>query len=266
MIRRVASGILAIQLLFSGCALAANRTLAAEGDYVAQKNLNKPLAHWKLWHLRNGDYEVEENLAGPTHVVQVFRFDAQFVPSGFSLTIDSLPVKPGRSGKKPPRAILPTIISCRYTIENLSCDSENNGRKASPSIAAKPPYVLVPVDFYALDQTWLMTSICRFIEHKVAEGNVVDVYAMMDGKIYIGRPVQLTYAKNTTARVLGKEQPVTEYEVWMGGEDGAWTLNDLSTLQVTTDGLVASIRGKSNPELGYAIANYKEYERWPPHR
>ena len=266
MISRVASFILAIQLLCSGCALAGDRTLAAEGDYVAQKNLNKPLAHWKLWHLRNGEYEVAENLAGPTHVVQVFRFDAQFVPSGFSLTIDSLPVNLSRSGKKPPRAILPTIISCRYEIENLSCESENNGKKASPSIAAKRPYVLVPGDFYALDQTWLMTSICRFIEHKVAEGNVVDVYAIVDGIIYVGRPVQLTYARNTTARVLGKEQPVTEYEVWIGGEAGVWTLNDLSTLQVTSDGLVVSIRGKSHPELGYAITNYKEYERWPPHR
>ena len=36
-----------------------------KGDYVAQKNLNRPLAHWKLWHLRNGEYEVAENLAGP---------------------------------------------------------------------------------------------------------------------------------------------------------------------------------------------------------
>src|ERR1700730_14823271 len=56
--------LLSTALLVSHSAMAADRTLAAEGDYVAQKDRKKSLAHWKLWHLQNGEYEVAENLAG----------------------------------------------------------------------------------------------------------------------------------------------------------------------------------------------------------
>jgi hypothetical protein len=65
---------------------------------------------------------------------------------------------------------------------------------------------------------------------------------------------------------MGKSQPVTEYEVWTEGKPGEWTLSKLSVLQVTSKGLVASIRGKSDRSFGYAISNYKEYEPWLPTR
>lgn len=263
---RMLSLLLIIAMLFSRPANAADRTLAAEGDYVAQSGRHKPLAHWKVWHLRNGDYEVVETLAGPSHIVQVFHFDAQFLPSGFSLTIDTRPTIPTAERRKLQFAVYPTIISCRYSTQDLSCETDDNGKKSAISIPAKQPYVFVPGEFYALDHTWLMTGIVRLTEHNHSEDNAVNVYIMLDNKIHAGEPIQLTYAGKETANVMGKSQPVTEYEVWTGSEPGAWVLSKLSVLQVTSQGLVASIRGKSDPGFGYAISNYKEYEPWLPSR
>jgi hypothetical protein len=258
--------LLSITLLLSRPANGADRTLAAEGDYV-QSDRHKPLAHWKVWHLRNGDYEVVETLAVPSqNIVQVFHFDAQFLPIGFSLTIDTRPTIPTTERRKLPFEVYPTIISCRYSIQDLSCETDDNGKKSATSIPAKQPYVFVPGEFYALDHLWLMTGIVRLTEHIHSEDNAVNVYMMLDNKIHAGEPIQLTYAGKQTANVMGKSQPVTEYEVWTGSKPGEWVLSKLSVLQVTSKGLVASIREKSDPGFGYAISNYKEYESWLPSR
>jgi len=176
---RRASLLLSVTLLFSSTASAADRALVAEGDYVARSNLGKPLAHWKVWHLRNGDYEVVEALAGPSHIVQAFYFDAQFLPSGFSLTIDTRPTIPATERGTLPFAVYPTIISCRYSTQDLSCETEDNGKKSAISIPAKQPYVLVPGEFYALDHTWLMTAIVRLTQHNHSDppwsANTVDL-------------------------------------------------------------------------------------------
>lgn len=259
--------LLSIALLFSRPTSAADRTLAAEGDYVAQSNPNKPLAHWKVWHLRTGDYEVVETLAGPSrNIVQVFHFDPQFLPNGFSLTIDTRPTIPAAERRKLPFTIYPTIISCRYSIRDLTCETEENGKKSATSFPAKQPYIFVPGEFYALDQTWLATGIVRLTEQNHSEDNAVNVYTMLDNKISSGQAIQLTYAGKRTANVMGKSQPVTEYEVWTGSKPGEWVLSKFSVLEVTSQGLVASIRGKSEPGFGYAISNYKEYESWLPSR
>lgn len=272
--------LLSIALLLSRPANAADRTLAAEGDYVAQSNPHKPLAHWKVWHLRNGDYEIVEALAVPSqNIVQVFRFDAQFLPVGFSLTIDTRHTTPTTQRRKLPFEVYPTIISCTYGIQDLSCETDDNGKKSATAIPAKQPYVFVPGEFYALDNLWLMTEIVRSNEHIHSEDNAVDVYTtgldnkihvgqpiQLDNKVHAGHPIQLTYAGKRTANVMGKSQPVTEYEVWTGNRPGEWVLAKLSVLQVTSQGLVVSIRGKSDPAFGYAISNYKEYESWLPSR
>jgi hypothetical protein len=259
---RMLTLLLSIPLLLSGPIRAADRTLAAEGDYVAQSNLHKPLAHWKVWHLRTGGYEVIETLAGPNqNIVQVFDFDAQFLPNGFSLTIDTRPKIPV-AAQKPPFAVYPTIISCRYNVEDLSCESESNGKKSAVSIPAKPPYVFVPGEFYALDQTWLLTAVVRLTEQKRSEDTAINVYIMLDNNLHVGEPIQLTSAGKRTTDVMGKSQPVTEYKVWTETKPGEWVLSPLSVLQVTAQGLVVSIRSES--ESGYAISNYKEYEPWLP--
>jgi hypothetical protein len=273
-----------IAFLLSCPTLAADRTLAAEGDYVSQSNPNKPLAHWKLWRLRNGEYEVQETLAGPTYVMQVFHFDSQFLPNGFSLTIDTERKRPKALRSKAPWKSYPTIVSCRYTLQDLTCEGENNGKKSASSIVPQQPYVFVPGDFYALDQIWLMTGVVHLTEHNHSENTAVNVYTTYcapdkperdlkavkpwtDARICSARPIQLTYAGKQTASLLGKAQTVTEYEVWNAGrEPGAWVLNEFSVLRVTSQGLVAGIHGKSNPELGYAISNYKEYGPWLPSR
>jgi len=89
----------------------------------------------------------------------------------------------------------------------------------------------------------LSAGIVRLTEHNHSEDKAVNVYTMLDNKIHAGQPIQLTYAGKETANVMGKSQPVAEYEVWTGSEPGAWVLNKLSVLQVTSQGLVANIRG-----------------------
>lgn len=64
---------------------AQDRTLMAEGDYVAQsEKRDKTVAHWKLSQLPSGDYEVTESFVDNPYVMQTFRFDVQFLPIGYS--------------------------------------------------------------------------------------------------------------------------------------------------------------------------------------
>jgi hypothetical protein len=70
----------------SQIATAQDRTLIAEGDYVARsKNGDKPIAHWKLSQLTSDEYEVTESFVGNPYVTQIFRFDPQLLPIGCSL-------------------------------------------------------------------------------------------------------------------------------------------------------------------------------------
>src|ERR1700675_4985751 len=82
---RLVSLVLSFAFLFGQTLLAADRTLTAEGDYIAQTKIgDKPLAHWQLWHLGNGDYEVVETSIKNASSVQIFRFDSQFLPIGYT--------------------------------------------------------------------------------------------------------------------------------------------------------------------------------------
>ena len=82
---RFASLLLSFALASSESLVAADRRLAAEGDCVARtKTGDKPLSHWQLWHLSNGEYEVIDTSAKNTSSVQIFRFDTQFFPIGYT--------------------------------------------------------------------------------------------------------------------------------------------------------------------------------------
>lgn len=121
---RRTSLLLSIMLLACYSALATDRTLAAEGDYVSQQYPKRP-AHWKLWHLRDGTYEVEETLLRG-NVVQVFRFDSQFLPTGFSLTIDPDKARSKVLPQKPPFTPR-TMISIQTTYyRNMSTPRIND--------------------------------------------------------------------------------------------------------------------------------------------
>jgi hypothetical protein len=79
---RIVSVLLSLAFVFFQGAIAADRILVAEGDYVAQtKDGSKPQSHWKLWRLENGEYEAVDTSTKNSSSVQIFRFDAQFLPS-----------------------------------------------------------------------------------------------------------------------------------------------------------------------------------------
>ena len=78
-------------MVFTGYALPVDRTLIAEGDYAAEKeNGATTLAHWKLWRAKDGEYDVIESSVKNPHITQTFRFDAEFMPIGYSLDISAL--------------------------------------------------------------------------------------------------------------------------------------------------------------------------------
>jgi hypothetical protein len=229
--------------------------LAAEGDSIARtKTGDKSLSHWQLWHLSNGEYEVVDTSTNNASSVQIFRFDSQFLPIGYTKKFGTtswpqIPNAPTISG----RTIPGWTISCQYQSAELICDAESSeGHKSTTSIAAKPPYVFIG-EFYDLDFTWFMTGVVRLASRNGAKDGVVNVYALTDGAkppdigLKPDKPMKIVFAGEETTHVMGKTQVVKKYE-WGSRE-----------LRVTTQGLVVSMR---SDQLVYAISGYKEYEPW----
>ena len=256
---RIAPILLLFVLSSNQIAPAADRTLAAEGDYVAHtKSGDKPLSHWQLWHLNNGEYEVvDANIKKPSSV-QVFRFDAQFLPIGFIKRWEPItthnPNLPKISG---------WTISCQYGIDELSCHAKSSeGKESTTSIPAKPPYVFIG-EFYDLDFAWFMTGAVRLASRGNSRDGVVSVYALTDGAkpgdigLKPDAPLKISFMSEETAQVIGETQVVKKYE---------WGSNDIPVLRVTAKGLVVSLSHRTDPAIGFGISGYKEYESWGPTR
>jgi TonB family protein len=247
-------------LLFAQFAQSQDRTLIAEGDYAAhRKEGDKVLAHWKFWHLRNGEYEAIESTTRNALITQTFRFDAEFMPIGFALKFDPLPAALNQHPNVP--ADFQSIsISCEYKLQELSCGTEYNGHNSVSSIPAKSPYVFFPGEFYPVDFIWLLTGVVNLVERNAKE-NTVNVYTIGDNQrkedeipLIADIPIKLSFTGTETASIMAKPQQVRKYEV-----SGS---TELSVLTVTSKGLVAVMSGKSDPTSGIGISNYVEYEPW----
>ena len=243
---------------------ASDRTLVAEGDYVGQKtDADKPLAHWKLWRLGDGGYEVVDLSAKNAPLTQVFRFDAQFLPMGYSFKIASLSKEQAALHPDAAAAIRPVSVSCQYGTHELRCEAQYQGQKSTASIPAKQPYVFIPGELYPLDFAWFLTGVVRLTERAGPANDGVNVYAMTDRKgghnqiaLTPDIPIKLAFIGEETAQVMGRTQAVRRYE--------SRGLGELSVLRVTPQGLVASISGKSGSGEGFGIGNYRQYEPWGP--
>jgi len=253
--------LLSFALVLVRSAAAQDRTLMAEGDDAAQrKEGEKVLAHWKLWHLQNGEYEAVEPTTRNALITQTFRFDAQFMPIGFALKFDPPPAASDRHPNVP-ADFHSMSITCAYKPQELSCETEYDGRNSVSSIPAKAPYVFFPGEFYPIDFTWLLTGIVHLVERNDAKENFVNIYTISDKQtkedeipLKIDSPIRLTFKGTETASVMGKVQEVRKYE----GLGPAET----SVLRVTSQGLVALMSGKSTPTIGFGISNYVEHEPW----
>lgn len=251
---------LGLLLLITSIASAKDRTLVAEGDYVAwTKTGDKPLSHWQLWHLSNGGYEVVDTSIKNASSVQIFRFDSRFLPIGYCK-------KSGPTPKRQASNVATTpgwTISCQYESRKLSCDAESSeGLKSTTSIAADAPYV-VGGEFYDLDFSWFMTGVVRLSSRNGTKAGVVNVYALTDGAkagdigLEADRPIKIVFTGEETAQVMGKAQVVKKYE---------WESADVPLLRVNSQGLVVSLTNRSDPAVGFAMSGYKEYEQWRPTR
>ena len=242
-------------LLVHGVVCAQGRALLAEGDYVALANGGtKPLSHWKLWHLRNGEYEVIDSTVRSESTIQTFRFDSQFMPIGFSK----------RSGSRDlPGALIPKVpgyeISCEYKTKELICETTSeDGTRSTQAVPAVPPYVVVG-EFYDLDFTWFMTGVVHLASSGKTSNGLVNVYALIEGKkpaeigVRPDKPIQIISDGDGTALAMGRLQPVKKYK---------WDSGNVPLLVGTDQGLIARLNTPSNPETGFAIDNYKEYEPW----
>ncbi len=252
--------VLGLLLLITPIASAKDRTLVAEGDYIAwTKAGDKPLSHWQLWHLSSGGYEVVDTSIKNASSVQIFRFDSQFMPIGYSKKLGPIP-KPRASNV----ATTPGwTISCQYESKKLSCDAESSeGLKSTTSTAADAPYV-VTGEWYDLDFAWFMTGVVRLASHNGTKDGVVNAYALTDGPkageigLEADSPIKIVFTGEETAQVMGKTQVVKKYE---------WGSDDVPVLRVTSQGLVVSLTNGSDPAIGFAVSGYKEYEPWGPTR
>jgi hypothetical protein len=255
---RILSVVLSLAMASGQTLIAADRTLAAEGDYIGQtKAGNKPLSHWQLWHLGNGDYEVVDTSINNASSVQIFRFNSQFLPIGYTKKFG--PISVPQAPNSP--AIPGWTISCQYGSTELSCDAESSkGYKSTTSIAAKLPYVFIG-EFYDLDFAWFMTGVVGLASRNGAKDGVVNVYAMTDGDkvgdigLKPDSPMRIVFTGEETAQVPGKTQVIKKYE---------WGSTDVPVLRVTAQGLVVSLSKGSDSASGFAVSGYKEYEPWGP--
>jgi hypothetical protein len=255
---RIAPLLLSLAVAFSETVPAADSSLVAEGDFVAQKSDGiKPLAHWKLWRLKRGEYEVVESSAATNApITQIFRFDAQLLPIGYVLDM-------GQNSRNP--GFTPMSVACKYETQELRCDTEYKGTKSTASVPAKQPYVFLPGEFYGLDFAWFLTEVVQLADRSKAKESMVNVYVMTDSEtkrdeiaLKLDSPVNIVFTREESVQVMGKTQTVRRYEVRGLGE--------LSVLKVTSRGLVVSAGTESNPGIGFGMANYKEYEPWGPNR
>jgi len=230
---------------------AQDRTLIAEGDYVAQgENGSKPVAHWKLSQLTSGEYEVTESFVKNPYVTQIFRFDVQFLPIGYSIAIN-----PGTSAQPRPD-LHSTNLSCVYKATELACDEEYDGRKSRTSVLASEPYTVLIDEGWFADVTWLFTGVVRLMEHTGTRETLVNAYVIKDNEtggitLKPDRPTKLALVGEEKANVLGKMQTVRRYE----------ERDSHSVLLVTMDGLVAaaSLNGTAD-SVRFEISNYRQYK------
>jgi len=248
--------LLAFTAAISQIGTGADRTLIAEGDYVAQSEKgDKPLAHWKLSRLNSGDYEVTESFFNNPVVTQTFRFDAQFLPIGYAIRI--VPASGDYARSHPNLPTAPTGFSCVYKGDELACDSEYEGKKSKGSVRAKQPYIVVLDEGWYADFTWLLTGAIRQMEHTGTKETTVSVYVIKDTKpdeitLDLDKPMTLAFVGEEKANVMDKMQTVKRYQE--RGSADHWVL------LVTTDGLVASLSGEAKSAARFAMGNYKEYK------
>jgi hypothetical protein len=263
MMNRIAF-LLLFSVTFAGYAHSLDRTLIAEGDYTAtKKDSSRTLAHWKLWQLSNGEYDVVESSAKNAHLTQTFRFDAEFLPIGYSLDIS--PLSQAEVNQRPDDAKIhhPMNVSCEYKVQELKCATEYDGHKSVASIAAKYPYVFFPGEFSAMDFTWFLTGVVHLLEQRNVQGNPVNTYVMEDsptnfqlGEIVLkaDEPIKLCFTGEETSTVMDKVQKMRRYEGWGPPE--------LSVVRVTSQGMVGLVSGKSTSAVGFGITNFVEHEPW----
>lgn len=258
---RIALIALLFVVTFSVTAFTVDRALIAEGDYAFQKvNETKVIAHWKLWQLDDGEYEVIESSTKTPENTQIFRFDAQFMPSGYALTLG--PLSKAQLDRSPAAKTFyhPMSISCDYQPQKLTCKTEYDGHSSVSAIDAKAPYVFLPGEFYSLDFTWFLTGVVHLIENQGTRDSFVNVYVLTDNEanhnsiaFKADKPIRLTFTGDETALLMGKTQEVRKYE---------WEKTELSVSRVSSKGLVGLISGRESSTTGFAMSNYIEYVPW----
>jgi hypothetical protein len=237
----------------------ADRVLAAEGDFVAQtKEGIRPLSHWKLWKLDDGGYEVVDQKHHNADSVEIFEFDSQLMPKGFTKKVGGLPQT--QTGQ-PSRDV---TISCQYKTRELTCTADSSGgNKSSTSITAEPPYVFIG-EFYDLNYAWFMTGVVNLASRGDAKNGYVNVYILTEGTklgeiaLEADKPIKITFVGQEAGESDDKSQVLKEFE-WEGTDS-------FSILHTNAKSMVVGLSNKRNPAIRLAIINYREYVPWGPSR
>jgi hypothetical protein len=242
-----------ISVPFAIPSLSAERTLVAEGSYaIGKAGSVRPYDSWKLWKESDGSFSAEVDAGSAAGIagrlVQTFKFDQQFLPSGYALSIAR--VQQGDT----------ISMACHLESTTLTCDTEFEGKKSSTSTKVKGPSLVMVDDFPGLDLAWFSAAGLRIFDVNKHLGTVA-VYVLKEkslGQMSLeldSKGDQFVFGGDETVQILGKPQTVRRYQF---GDDEVWVVDVLS------NGLVASMSLKGVPGSGFRLAEYKEYANWAP--
>ena len=254
-----------LSIIFVIPGLAAERTLVAEGSYAGHRSGGtEPYDSWKLWREADGTYMAEVVAGSGARItgqlVQTFKFDRQFLPSGYSLSLARV-----KEGDK-------ISLSCRRDGGKLSCDTEFKGKTSSTSANVKGPCLVMVDDFTGLDIPWFFAASLRIFDANNRHGKV-DGYVLKEkslGQVLLeaddSDADQMVFTGEERVEVLGKPQTVRRFEFGTSlpaqtneaGESEVWVV------RVLANGLVASMSMKGLPGSGFELAEYKEYTKSVP--
>jgi hypothetical protein len=239
-------------LCLSNCLVVAqDRTLVAEGGYVMHTTEGpKRYDDWKLWQEPDGEFSAEvvasaeANPQGPT-LTQIFRFDQQFLPTGYSLTA----VSRGGADRM--------SVNCRSDSNGLSCSTQFRGKVLSAFTKTRGPSLVLLDDFPALDLPWFHTAFFRIAQLN-KQSSSVDVYVLKEktAEEFILRldspPSKFRASGEEITETLGGTQIVRSYEIDPN--------NEPQIINVASNGLVLSMGFKGAKHSLFELAGYKQYK------
>jgi hypothetical protein len=207
---------------------------------------------WKLWQEQDGEFSAEVVASpeaypqGPT-LTQIFRFDQEFLPIGYSL----IAAHSGTADRM--------SLTCRSDLKSLTCRTEFKGKVSSAVTKTQGASLVVLDDFVGLDQPWFLTAFFRIAQQN-RQSSSVDVYVLKEKAAeelvleLDSPPTEFKASDEKTTEAPSKTQFARSYEI--GPKD------EPQIVKVASNGLVVNTGFKGAKHLLFELVGYKQYKQW----